>query len=262
MDLRLQNKRALVTGASEGIGKAVVELLAQEGCDVAFCARRQEVLDAIAQETGAATGRKLVPIAADVSKRDQIEGFVERAAEELGGIDILINNAGASIFATLEDVPDERWLADIELKLLSYVRGSRTALPHLRAADGGRIVFVGGNAGRQPLPYHLPGGAANAAILNFTVSLAAQVAKDGIHVLNCAPGPVKTARFVRQIAANARNWGVSEAEAEERFTRECPLGYVPSAEDVAGVIVFLASPRAAYMTGTTVTVDGGISRGI
>jgi 3-oxoacyl-[acyl-carrier protein] reductase len=262
MDLGLHNKRALVTGASEGIGLAVVELLAQEGCDVAFCSRRQDVLDEISLRLARRTGRRMVPIAADLSHREEVEGFVDRAAESLGGVDILINNAGASIFAPLEEVPDERWLRDIELKLLSYVRASRTALKHLRRAGGGRIVHVGGNAGRQPLPYHLPGGASNAAILNFTVSLAQQVAADNIHVLNCAPGPVKTARFKRQIAANAKNWGVSEAEAEERFTRECPLGYVPSAEDVAGVIVFLASPRAAYMTGTTVTVDGGITRGI
>jgi 3-oxoacyl-[acyl-carrier protein] reductase len=262
MNLELKDKRAVVSGASEGIGKAVVELLAAEGCDVAFCSRRQEVLDQIARETGEATGRRLVPISADVSRREEVEGFVERAAQELGGIDILANNAGASIFAPLEEIPDERWLADIELKLLSYVRASRAALPHMRAAGGGRIVNVGGNAGRQPLPYHLPGGASNAGILNFTVALAQQVAGDGIHVLNCAPGPVRTARFAKQIAANAQAWGVSEAEAEARFTESLPLGYIPSAEEVAGVIVFLASPRAAYMTGTTVTVDGGITRGI
>jgi 3-oxoacyl-[acyl-carrier protein] reductase len=262
MDLSLEKQRALVTGASEGIGRAVVESLAREGCDVAFCSRRQEVLDSIAQETSQATGRRLLPIAADVSKLDDVERFVNLSAEELGGIDILVNNAGASIFAPIEDVPDERWLADIELKLISYVRTSRAVLPHMRDARGGRIVNVGGNAGRQPLAYHLPGGASNAGVLNFTVALAQHVASDGIHVLNCAPGPVRTARFEKQIAANAREWGVSEAEAEARFTGELPLGYVPTAAEIADVIVFLASPRAAYMTGTTITVDGGITRGI
>jgi len=260
MDLELSDRRALVTGASEGIGRAVVELLAEEGCDVAFCSRRQEMLDEVADATARATGRKLVPIAADMSRREEIEAFVERGAEALGGIDIVVNNAGASLFAPFEDVPDERWLADIELKLMSYVRMSRAALVHLEA--GGRIVNVGGNAGRQPLRYHLPGGASNAALLNFTVSLAHTVAEAGIHVLTCAPGPVKTARFEKQIAANAKLWGVTEEEAEQKFVSELPLGYVPEARDIAGVIVFLASPRAAYMTGTTVTVDGGITRGI
>jgi NAD(P)-dependent dehydrogenase (short-subunit alcohol dehydrogenase family) len=262
MDLELKDKRAIVTGASEGIGRAVVEVLAAEGCDVAFCARRREVLEEIAGDTAARTGRRLVPIVADVSRLEPIEDFVKRAADELGGIDIVINNAGASIFAEFLEVPDERWLQDIELKLMSYVRTSRAAIPHLRSAGGGRIVNVGGNGGRQPIPYHLPGGASNAAILNLTVSLANYLAKDQIHVLTCAPGPVKTARFVKQVAANAKLWGVSEEEAEGRFTADCPLGYVPTAEDVAGVIAFLASPRAAYMTGTTVTVDGGITRGI
>jgi 3-oxoacyl-[acyl-carrier protein] reductase len=261
MDLGLTDKRAIVTGASEGIGRATVELLAAEGCDVAFCSRRQSALDEVAADVAERSGRTLVPVAADVSKRAEIEAFVDTAAKELGGIDIVVNNAGGSIFAGLFDVPDERWLADIELKLLSYVRTARAALKHI-AEPGGRIINVGGNAGRQPLPYHLPGGAANAGILNFTVALAQTVAERGIHVIACAPGPVKTARFEKQLDAMAERWSVSRDEAERRFAAELPLGYVPTAEDVAGVIVFLASPRAAYMTGTTVTVDGGITRGI
>ena len=184
------------------------------------------------------------------------------AAAQLGGVDIVINNAGASIFAELFDIPDERWLKDIELKLLSYVRTSRAAIPHLREAGGGRIINVGGNAGRQPLPYHLPGGASNAGVLNFTRAMGEYLAKDRIAVIACAPGPVKTARFEKQLAANAKNWGISVEEAEARFVADLPLGYVPTAEEVAGVIVFLASPRAAYITGTTLTVDGGITKGI
>lgn len=258
----LNGKRAIVTGASEGIGRAVVEALASEGCDVAFCARRQELLDELAEATAAASGRRLIPLQADLMQPEAIEAFVGQSAEALGGIDIVINNCGASIFAELFDIPDERWLQDIELKLMSYVRTTRAAIPHLRGAGGGRIVNVGGNGGRQPIPYHLPGGASNAAILNLTVSLASYLAKDQIHVLTCAPGPVRTARLVKQIAANAKLWGVDVEEAERRFTADCPLGYIPSAEDIAGIIAFLASPRAAYMTGTTVTVDGGITRGI
>jgi 3-oxoacyl-[acyl-carrier protein] reductase len=262
VDLRLESKRAIVTGGSEGIGRAVVEALAAEGCDVAFCARRRELVEQVAHQVHAATGRRLVPYAADLSRREKIDDFVAYAAQELGGIDIVVNNAGASIFAPLFEIPDERWLEDIELKFMSSVRTSRAAIPHLRAAGGGRIVNVAGNGGRQPIPYHLPGGASNAAILNFTVSLANYLAKDRIHVLTCAPGPVRTARLVKQIEANAKLWGLPFEDAETRFTSECPLGYIPSPEDIAGVIAFLASDRAAYMTGTTVTVDGGITRGI
>jgi NAD(P)-dependent dehydrogenase (short-subunit alcohol dehydrogenase family) len=262
VDLKLTGKKAIVTGASEGIGRAVVEELAAEGCDVAFCARRGALLEEIAETTSASKGRRMVPLIADLSKRAEIDEFVEKAAAELGGIDIVVNNAGASIFGELLEVPDERWLQDIELKLMSYVRTSRAAIPHLRNAGGGRIVHVGGNGGRQPMSYHLPGGSSNAAILNFTVSLARYLASDGIHVLNCAPGPVRTARFIKQVTANAELWNVEFEEAEKRFTDETPLGYIPTPEEIAGVVTFLTSERAAYMTGTTVTVDGGITQGI
>jgi 3-oxoacyl-[acyl-carrier protein] reductase len=261
MDLELTGKHALVTGASEGIGRAIVEALAAEGCDVAFCSRRQQVLEGVAAEIAGRTGRRLVPMAADMAKPDEITTFVKGAAEQLGGLDIVVNNAGSSIFAEFDDVPDERWLSDIELKLVGYVRTIRAALPYLRR-QGGRIVNVAGNAGRQPLPYHLPGGSANAGILNLTVSLGQYLAPDGIRVLCCAMGPVRTARFVKQIRANAERWGVSDEEAERRFTDELPLKYVPSPDEIAKVIVFLASSASGYMTGTTVTVDGGITRGI
>ena len=196
-----------------------------------------------------------------MSKLGAIEGFVAEAANELGGIDIVVNNAGTSAFATLFELPDERWIADLELKLLGYVRVARAAIPHMRGG-GGRIINVAGNAGKQPLPYHLPGGAANAGVVNFTVALAQQVAEFGIHVIAIAPGPVRTARFEKQVGELAREWGVAPKEAERRFVDGLPLKRVPSADEIAGIITFLASERAAYMTGTTVTADGGITRGI
>ena len=261
MDLGLQGRCALVTGASEGIGYATVLALAEEGCDVAFCARRSDELERLAREVTSRWGRKAVPVRADMSRADDISEFVSRSANELGSIDIVVNNAGGSIFGSFLEVPDERWLADIELKLLGYVRVARAAIPYMRER-GGRIINVAGNAGKQPLPYHLPGGAANAGVLNFTVALAQQVAEHAILVLAVAPGPVRTARFERQLNELASDWEVSLDEAEQRFLEGLPLGYVPTADEIAGIITFLASPRAAYMTGTTVTVDGGITRGI
>lgn len=262
MDLLLSGRRAIVTGASAGIGRAVVETLAAEGCDVAFCARRGDLLDEIAHLTHASSGRRLIPIQADLTQRPAIDDFVARAAEALGGIDVVINNAGVSNFSELFDVPDEHRQQDNELRLMSYVRTARAAIPHLRIAGGGRIINVTGTSGRQPMPYHRPGGAATAAIVNLTDSLATYLAKDRIHVLTCSPGPVRTACLVDQLAMNAKLWRVSIDEAERRFAADCPLGYIPSAADIAGVITFLASPRAAYMTGATVTADGGVTRGI
>ena len=250
----------MVTGASEGIGKETVLALAREDCAVAFCARRAERLELVAAEAASA-GNSVVPIAADLSRLEDVERFVAEATEKLGGVDILVNNAGTSAFATLFELPDERWLEDIELKLLGYVRAARAVVPHMRAT-GGRIINVAGNAGKQPLPYHLPGGAANAGVLNFTLALAQQVAEYGIHVIAVAPGPVRTARFEKQIGELAREWKVTPDEAERRFIAALPLKRVPGPEEIADVIAFLASERAGYMTGTTVTVDGGITRGI
>jgi NAD(P)-dependent dehydrogenase (short-subunit alcohol dehydrogenase family) len=261
LDLGLTKKRALVTGASEGIGRATVRALAAEGCDVAFCARREDELKRLSDEVRSHEGRTAFPFRADMTRREEIDAFVSQAADELGGIDIVVNNAGSSIFAGFLDVPDERWLADIELKLVGYVRIARAALPYLEEG-GGRIINVAGNAGKQPLPYHLPGGASNAGVLNFTVALAQQVAERGVYVIAVAPGPVRTSRFEKQLDELAREYGTSRDEAERRFVDSLPLKYVPTAEEVADVITFLASPRAAYMTGTTVTVDGGITRGI
>ncbi len=174
----------------------------------------------------------------------------------------MINNAGVSMFTELFDVPDERWQENAELRLMSYVRTARAAIPHLRNAGGGRIINVTGNSGRQPVPFHWPGGGSNAAIVNLTDSLATYLAKDLIHVLTCAPGPVRTACLINQLETNAKLWQVSFEEAERRFAADCPLGYIPNPEDIAGVITFLASPRASYMTGTTITADGGVTRGI
>jgi len=261
MNLGLEGKRALVTGASEGIGRAVVLELAREGCDVAFCSRRPEPLEELAEAVGAETGRKAVPLTADMSSLEQIEAFVEAAVAALGGVDIVVNNAGSSIFAPFFEIPDERWVQDITVKLLGYVRVARAAIPHM-PPEGGRLINVAGNAGKQPLPYHLPGGASNAGVINFTVALAQQVAARGIHVIAVAPGPVRTARFEKQLDQIAVQLGVDREEAERRFTDDLPLKRVPSAEEMAGLIAFLASERAAYMTGTTVTPDGGITRGI
>jgi 3-oxoacyl-[acyl-carrier protein] reductase len=260
MDLELKGRRALVTGASEGIGHASALALAAEGCDVAFCSRRAPLLEELAEEVRARHGVAAHPIVADCSTLEGCESFVEEAANRLGGIDVVVNNAGSSMFGLLDDVPDERWLDDITLKLLGYVRVSRAALRHM--SSGGRIVMIGGNAGRQPLPYHLPGGAANAGVLNFTRALADQIAGRNIQVVNLAPGPVATARYVKQIQKNADIWDVDWGEAEQRFVAEMPLKRVPTAEQVAGVVAFLASPRADHLTGTTVTMDGGITRGI
>lgn len=262
MDLQIAGKRALVTGASEGIGLATAELLAQEGCHVALSARRADVLASECDRLSSRYGVTAVPAPADLSSLAGCEQAMAAAVAGLGGLDILVNNAGASVFATFEDIPDERWVGDLELKLVGYARLTRLALPAFREAGGGRVVNVAGNAGKQPLPYHMPGGAANAGVLNLTKSVSLQVGREGIYVNAVCPGPVRTARYDKMLERLARDWGVTTAEAETRYLEELPLPFVPTSEEVAATIVFLASPRAAYVNGTSIIVDGGITRGI
>lgn len=262
MDLGLRGKRALVTGASEGVGLATAQLLAEEGVAVALCARRREVLDDACTAITAATGSTTVAIQADLGDAGVFDRVATEAVDALGGLDILVNNAGASTFGGFDVVTDEQWVADVNLKLFGYVRMTRAALPHLLATGDARIVNVAGNAGKQPLEYHMPGAAANAAILNFTKSLSLQVGRKGVLVNVVCPGPIRTARLTKQFERNALDWSVSVEEAEQRFVDGLPLPWVPSARDIANSVVFLASPCAAYVNGTSLTPDGGITRGI
>lgn len=262
MDLKLTDKRAVVTGASEGIGLAVAELLAEEGASVALVARRRDLLETRCAKISDDHSVNCFGITADLSSLEGCEQAMSQSLDGLGGLDILVNNVGSSMFAGFEDLPDERWMPDIELKLMSYVRMTRLALPAFRDAGGGRIVNVAGNSGKQPLPYHMSGAAANAAVLNFTTSLALQVAEAGIHVIAVSPGPVATRRFDKQVKRVSEDEGISEQEARLRFDEILPIGRVPTPEEVAATIVYLASPRAAAITGTSLTIDGGITRGI
>ena len=262
MDLELHGRRALVTGASDGIGLATAELLAEEGANVALVARRADALAEACTAISSKTVVKAVPIAADLSDKTVFDSVITTAVDELGGLDILINNAGASSFGGFNDLTDEQWVADINLKLFGFIRMTRAALPHLVKSGSGRIVNVAGNSGRQALEYHMPGAAANAAILNFSKSLSLQVGQQGVMINTVCPGPVRTARLVKQFVANAKDWGCTPEEAEQRYLDNLPLPYIPLARDIAYTVVFMASPRAAYLNGTTITPDGGITRGI
>lgn len=262
MDLGLRGKVAIVTGGSEGIGYATARLLSEEGASVAMCSRREEAIGSAAAKLAAETGGRIAGYRADMSSLDDIRAFVAAVDRDFGRIDILVNSAGASIFATFFDIPDERWMTDIQTKLIGYVRMCREVIPIMRRGGGGRIVNVAGNAGRQPLTYHMPGAAANAGILNFTKSLSEQVARDGIIINAVCPGPVETARMQKTFDRLAVDWSVSIEEARRRYTENLLLGYIPTPDEIASTIVFLASPRAAYITGTSVTPDGGVTKGI
>jgi len=258
VDLALEGKCAIVTGGSEGLGRATVLALAAEGCDVAFCARRSDPLEEVAAEVRGAHGRRAVPVVADLRHLDEVDRFVSEAAAAFGRIDIVVNCAGASQFGTLFNIPDERWSEDITLKLIGYVRVARAAVPHMRGRSG-HIVNVAGAGGKIPSSAHLTGGAANAAVLNFTHALAQQLGEEGINVVAISPGHIRSPRFTVAVETRARESGQSHEEVERALTDAIPIRRAATLAEIAQVIAFFASDRASCVTGSSVAVDGGLN---
>jgi 3-oxoacyl-[acyl-carrier protein] reductase len=262
MDLELTGKTALVTGASKGIGKAIARGLAYEGARVAICARDATTLGMTAKEIGAGARGDVVTIPADLSRADEVQRVAEDAAGRLGRIDILVNNAGASRGGDFLKIPDEQWMGDWSLKLLGYIRMARAVFPQMQAQGGGRICNVVGAAGRNPTPTYLPGGAANAALINFTKGLADLGAPSRILVTAVSPAATRTERWdnlmAQQAAAVGKTVEAFRAEAEKGY----PLGRIATSEDIADVVCFLVSARASFITGICITVDGGATRGV
>ncbi len=260
MDLGLTDHAAAVTGGSEGIGRAIAEALTREGCDVAIGARRPEVLERAAAEISAATGRRVVAIPTDVTDADRARQFVEQAAAALGRLDILINNAGRSASHAFTEASDDEWDEDLQLKLYGAIRCSRAAIPHIRAAGGGAIVNITTFGGREPSAESVPTSVSRAAGIALTKAMSKDHAKDNIRVNTVMIGSIRSMQWVRQWKRLRSN--ISLEDFYEQSGRDIPLGRVGGAEEVGDLVAFLASPCAAYITGTAVAIDGGASSSI
>ncbi len=257
MDLKLKGKTALVTGASEGIGKAIALGLAREGADVAICARRKEPLEAAAKEIASATGRKIVPIPTDLTKDEDTRNFVAKGKDALGRVDIMINNAGSSPGGVIETLTEADWAQSLQLKFMGYVRCLRHVLPIMVGQGGGRVVNLIGNDGVKPSYWEIAPGAANAAGQNLTLSLAGQYGRHNISFVAVNPGPVKTERWSGLVKAMSRDMKISIEQADQLAPSSIPLGRIAETEEVADLCVFLSSPRAHYISGTMIEIDGG-----
>jgi 3-oxoacyl-[acyl-carrier protein] reductase len=261
MDTGLAGKVAMVSGASKGIGRAVAEQLGAEGARLSLCARSADGLREVARavEKG---GADALAFPGDLNRADDIRAWVQATVDRFSGIDILVNNAGAAQGGPFLTLPDQAWLDSWQLKLFGYIRVAREVFPHLVRRGGGRIVNVIGIAGVQPMENYMIGGAANAALLNFTKALADEGAPHGILVTGVNPGPIRTDRWDGMIA----KWGAAKQitpEAAERdILKAVPLRRPGTADEVANVVVFLASSLSTYVTGTTIAVDGGMTRTI
>jgi len=262
MDMGLQDKVAIITGGSEGIGKAAALSMAKEGARVVIVARRQDVLDNAAQEIKTATEGEVLPIAADVTDRDAANRVIQAALDNYGRVDILVNNAGTSMAKDFESVSDDDWEGDFDLKVWGAVRFIRTVLPHMRKVGGGRIINVTNLGGRTPGPSSMPTSISRAAGIAITKGLSKDLAQDNILVSTVCIGLVKSGQHERRYESRKES---EPSLTEDAFYdqlaqgRSVPLGRVAEAVEAGDVIAFLASERASYLTGIAVNIDGGAS---
>jgi len=260
MDLQLQGKKAVVTGGSRGIGKAIARQLAREGCDVAICARNEAPLRASAAELARDTGRKIVPVVADTMSPDDIKRFVDASAQALGGIEILINSAArvGGTPGTIETVSDADVLRDFEEKVLGYLRMAQAAVPYMKQAGWGRIVNVSGGAGRAP-GMNVSGGVRNIGVASMTRSMANGLGAYGINVTCVYPGLTVTEATMERYAQQAQRDGKTVEQVAKEAAERTLIKHVVTAEDVANLVAFLCSPLAVGVNGEVIAVNGGAS---
>jgi len=254
MELGLKGKAAIITGGTQGIGRATAMALAREGAAVAIAARGRELLDKTTEEIRAAGG-KVVAIQADVSKAADCERLVADTVKAFGRLDILVNNAGSTATGEFASVSDAAWQADFELKLFAAIRLSRLAIPHMRKQGGGRIVNITNIGAKQPRAKSMPTTVTRAAGLAFTKALSKEFAPDNILVNTVCIGLVRAGQHERR----AQSAGTAVEQLYAAMGKDIPLGRVGRADEVANVVTFLASHAASYVTGTSINLDGGAS---
>jgi NAD(P)-dependent dehydrogenase (short-subunit alcohol dehydrogenase family) len=257
LELGLQGKVAIVTGGSDGLGRASAERLARAGARVAICARRKDVLERAAAGIREASGADVLAQPADVTRAAEVEAFVGATVARFGGIDILVNNAGTSAAAAFEAVDERAWQADIDLKLMAAIRFCRLVIPHMKRRGGGRIVNVTTVGGKAPGTKSLPTTVTRAAGINLTKALANEYAADGILVNTICLGVVKSGQWERRLTGDPEAYYREVAK-----TRRIPLGRVGEAAEFADLVAFLCSARATYITGTAINFDGGLSAAV
>lgn len=262
MDLKLNGKVAIVTGGSLGIGRAVAQALAAEGVRVGIVARNQATLEQVAREITEATGTEVMAAPADVADTAQVDAAVELIAARFGRIDILVNGAahpGGLVRSEIENASPEGLLEDINIKVVGYMRFAKAAAAHMRRGGWGRIVNIGGLTGRGSKQLS---GMRNVAICHLTKTLSDQLGPAGITVNVIHPGVVETPHIHELYAKEAKLQGLTPEQVEANYAKATPIRRVLQVQEIADVVLFLASDRAAAITGESIAVDGGITRGI
>lgn len=262
MDLGLTNKVALVTAASRGLGKAVALELAREGCKLVICSRGAESIKRAADDIRQRTGAEVFAFAADVTNAEQITHLVDETAKAFGGVDILFANASGPPPGPFAQLSDEQWQSAVNLNLMSVVRLCRAVLPHMQAQHWGRIVIDTSFTVKQPLDNLILSNAIRAGVTGLAKTLSNEVGKDGITVNCICPGYTQTERFDALMDNRATAQNISRDDAINNVASSVPLGRVACVEEFAAPAVFLMPERASYITGVSLTVDGGWTKGI
>jgi 3-oxoacyl-[acyl-carrier protein] reductase len=263
MDLGLRGKTAIVAAASQGLGRGVARALAAEGANVVMFSRNEAAITAAAQDVQAAAGQgpRVLGVAADVTRTSDLERVVKTALDSFGGVDVLFNNAGGPKPGMFDTLTDDDWQGAFELNLMSAIRLTRLCLPSMRAKHWGRVITSTSSSVKQPLPTLMLSNAVRSATTAWSKTLSDQVAADGITVNTLAPGRIETERILQIDADIAQRTGRSREEVERDSLLTIPLRRYGRPEEFGAAAAFLASEQAAYITGVTLLVDGGLFRG-
>ena len=258
----LKGKVAIVGGASQGLGRACAQALAEEGVNIAICSRSDAALEKAAQEIRSSTAVEVLAFPGDLDRHEVIRSLVSATAERFGRLDVLVNNSGGPPLADAHDATEEQWATAVQRSLLFFARMSREALPHLKRSGGGRIINILASTVYQPIPKLALSGATRMGVIAFAKSLADEVGRDGILVNNVCPGSILSERMLTNVKARAKEKGWSVDEALKERAAETALGRIGEPRELANLVAFLASSKSSYITGTTMRVDGGLVRSV
>ncbi len=257
MDLKLNNKVAIVLAASKGLGKAIATALSAEGAKIIIGSRDEIELNKTAEAIHTLTGNEVVAIPVDVSDSSQVIRFIQKAAETFGRVDILINNAGGPPFNKFENFDEEAWQKAFELNLLSFARTSRLILPHLQKTGSGRIINIISGSVKAVLANSVLSTSMRMGVVGMAKLMADEFGLYNITVNNVGPGMILTDRLKHTLPKDT-----DPEQALKERAKSIPLGRIGKPEELAALVAFLASEQAAYISGTTIQVDGGANRGI